>query len=141
MNIFCCKYYRALPHIIILVKLQRGIKTAASSNKWPTNVVPYVLENAFFAIRNTATNKSMFGTVNWKLQHITILVKLQIGIMTAASSNKWPTNVVPYVLVENAFFAIWNTVTNKSMFSIVNWKPPHIIILVKLQRGIMTAAS
>ena len=44
---YCRKYYRALPHSIILVKLQRGIMTAASSNKWPTNVVPYVLENAF----------------------------------------------------------------------------------------------
>jgi hypothetical protein len=44
----------------------------------------------------------MFCTVNCQLPHITVLVKLQRGIMTAASSNKWPTNVVPYVL-ENAF--------------------------------------
>ncbi len=33
-------------HFTILVKLQKGIMTTASSNKWPTNVVPYVLENA-----------------------------------------------------------------------------------------------
>jgi hypothetical protein len=55
---YCRKYYRALPHSIILVKLQRGIMTAASLNKWPTNVVPYVLENAFTAA-DCATNKSM----------------------------------------------------------------------------------
>jgi hypothetical protein len=79
--------------------------TAASSNKWPTNVVPYDAGECLFLLSEILPLINQCCVLLIANCHINILVKLQRGIMTAASSNKWPTNVVPYVL-ENAFFAI-----------------------------------
>jgi hypothetical protein len=102
MNIYCCKYYRALPHSIILVKLQRGIMTAASSNKWPTNVVPYVLENAFTSADRaiiaavSISRRSLHSSMRSRLLKVNVRLPyyhycgLRIAVLHVAVPHQYP---------------------------------------------------